>query len=139
MPATKFIQPANSAFIALRRDWPTRPISLPVRDSSVATNDWRDLYKSPGSAREYRRDIIGGGRVFGRIRVFSWTGKWVLGRPRRRYGISRRRSRSEGFIGERLAERRAAFVWRGEDGGDEGRGRGGRSVGRSEGTEWRPM
>jgi hypothetical protein len=68
----------------------------------------------------------------------SWMGKWVLGRPRRRYGMSRSRSRSDGSIGFLWAARIADFVWRVEE-GDDGRGSGGRSDWTSGGIEFRPM
>ena len=76
IPATKFIHPDNSALTAPRKLCPTNPISSsPVRLSPVAIKDCRDLYNNPGSAREYKRDIIGAGRVVGRVSDFSWSGK----------------------------------------------------------------
>jgi len=40
---------------------------------------------------------VGAGRVDGRVRVVELVrGKWLEGRPSRRYGMSRRRSRSLG-------------------------------------------
>ena len=85
MPATRFIQPLNSALTAARRLCPTSPMaSSPKSDSSVPTNVCSDLYSRPGSARAYNRDITGAGSVEGRARDFSWRGKCVEGRPRRR-------------------------------------------------------
>ena len=65
--------------------------------------------------------------MVGRVSDVSCNGKCVLGRPRRRYGISRNNSRSEGTIGALCALRMAALVWRGENEGEVGRGRGGNS------------
>ena len=72
IPATRFIQPPNSALTAARRLCPTSPIaSSPESDSSVPTKVCSDLYSSPGSARVYNRDITGAGNVEGRARDFS--------------------------------------------------------------------
>jgi len=76
MPATRFIHPDNSLLIALRKLWPTRLIFCSGdRDSSVDTNDCNDLYNNPGSASEYRSEMIGGGRVEGRLKDVSCNGK----------------------------------------------------------------
>lgn len=55
--------------------------------------------------------------------------------------MSRSKSRSEGSIGGRLEERRAAFVCSGVFAvdGEEGLGRGGKADWGRGGIEWRPM
>jgi len=64
----------------------------------------------------------------------------VLGSPRRRYGTSRNKSSSEGFIGGRLFDKIEGLDWRLAVGGvDPNPGNGGRSDGRREGMECIPI